>query len=84
MKALQNYKTYGMLHFLKERKIIPALFFDDVLLPIPLPPQPISACCWRWAEMQFPVLTNDESRNFLSFFLLWSLFPCQVDHALVH
>lgn len=35
MKASQNYKTYGMLHFLKERKIIPALFFDDVLLYYP-------------------------------------------------
>lgn len=36
-----------------------------VLLPVPLPPQSISACCWRWAEMQFPLLTNDESQNFL-------------------
>lgn len=40
-----------------------------VLLPIPLPPQSISACCWRWAEMQFPFLTNDESQNFLFFSL---------------
>lgn len=71
---LQNIRSTA--HF-GIRIIIPDLFFDDVRSTEYCYPfrfhrsllRRISACCWRWAEMQFPLLTNDESQNFLFFSL---------------